>query len=867
LVTRVLVSLHRVSPGALCNDGSGLAQRDGMAYQLGVDLGTTFTAAAVAKGGRVEVTTLGPRSGLMPSAVYLRNDGEAMFGEAAWRRRLAEPDCVAREFKRHVGDPVPVVLDGVPYGADRLMAILLRRVVDTVAATEGEPAEGIVITYPAVWGPYKRDVLAAAFQRAEVEATTISEPEAVATNYAFDHRVEPGQVLAVYSLGAGCFEATVLRKTQTGFEILGDPEGIDRVGDLDEAVFDYVIRQIGGLLDVDTTEASTAAALARLRTECIEAKEALSYEVEVSIPVLLPSVQTEVRLRRADFEAMARPLLEETTAALSRVVRSAKLVPTDLSAVLLAGGSTRIPLVRSLLSSALGPSMTVLDQGDHAVAFGAALVAAERTAFYFSTSAGPVAAGVGNVIADRRRQMQLDDDVQFSVYRPSQVQPERWYPLLAFAHRTRPIEDVDGGVVNPVEEVERQARVLIHDELAPIKSNRSDASFGLVRGTGLRFQLWLEEGDVNPASVTIQWHEPVHRADFRIRVPAAADGRSVRGCVRIFMGVLIAGEVPFLLQVTSTAPATLTPEARTVARPYRQIFASYSRRDSAVVEAVARYISVTGDRYLIDVRNLRSGELWERRLEQLIEEADVFQLFWSQNSMRSPFVRQEWEYALALGRDEFVRPFYWDDQLPEDTAAGLPPASLRALHFAKLAIDLPTPLPPPTRSYVDELAESLNHDDLSLSNQQQLVGSLTQLVQGQDTRDAAVGLIRRLRSRHDLYLVVAQQIDELLRLEPPAAAGEWISPEPQAAPPTAPYPPPPPATPPTAGQQPESEPPSFAPPSYEQPGYGQYGQPSGYGQPGDGYASPRVTDGRRVPILIAIVVVVVIVTLLVAFLR
>jgi hypothetical protein len=675
-----------------------------MTYQLGVDLGTTFTAAAVAKGGRVEITALETRSVLMRSVVWLAADGRELVGEAAWRRRLAEPDCVAREIKRHVGDPNPVLLDGVPYGADRLMAMLLRRVVDAVAATEGQSAEGIVITYPAVWGPYKRDVLAAALQREDVEATTITEPEAVATYHASDHRVEPGQILAVYSLGGGQFEATVLRKTHTSFEILGDPVGIDRVGDIDDAVFDYVVRQVGGLFDVDTTDASTAAALARLRAECIEAKEALSYEIEVSIPVFLPNVQTEVRLSRADFEAMVRPLLEETTAALGRVLRSAKLAPTDLSAVLVAGGSTRIPLVRRLLSSALGRSITILEQGDHAVALGAALVAAKRSGPDVGTAEG-VSVGAG-VMRGRRRQMQLDDDVQFTVYRPSQVQPDRWYPLLAFAHRTTPIEDVDGGVVDPVKVVERQARVLLDDELVSFQPTRSDASFGLVRGSGLRFQLWLEQGDVNPASVTLQWHEPVHRAEFRIRVPAAADGRSIRGGVRIFMGVLIVGEVPFRLQVTSTAPATLTPEARTAARPYRQIFASYSRRDVAVVEAVARYISVTGDRYLIDVRNLRSGELWERRLEQLIEQADVFQLFWSQNSMRSPFVRQEWEYALALGRDEFVRPFYWDEQLPEDRAADLPPASLRALHFAKLAIDLPPPPPAPTRSYLDELADS-----------------------------------------------------------------------------------------------------------------------------------------------------------------
>ena len=323
-----------------------------MTYQLGVDLGTTHTTAAMAKDGRLTFTALGTRrSTLIPSLVYVGADGDVLVGEGAWRRSLTEPDRVAQDFKRHVGDPVPVVLGGVPYGADRLFAMLLRGVVDAVTATEGEPAERIVITYPAAWGAYKRDVLAAAVRSAEIEATTITEPEAAATYYAWLHRVEPGQILAVYSLGGGRFEATVLRKMQSGFEMLGDPEGIDRVGEIDDAVFDYAVRQVRGRFDVDTNDASTATALARLRDECITAKETLSHEHEVSIPVRLPSVQTDVRLSRADFEVMVRPLLEATTAALGRVLRSAKLAPADLNAVLLVGRSTRIPLVRTLLSA------------------------------------------------------------------------------------------------------------------------------------------------------------------------------------------------------------------------------------------------------------------------------------------------------------------------------------------------------------------------------------------------------------------------------------------------------------------------------------------------------------------------------------
>jgi len=94
---------------------------------------------------------------------------------------------------------------------------------------------------------------------------------------------------------------------------------------------------------------------------------------------------------------------------------------------------------------------------------------------------------------------------------------------------------------------------------------------------------------------------------------------------------------------------------------------------------------------LRDWIDLRAGENWSDRLKELIHEADVFQLFWSWNSMRSANVQREWEYALSLGRPNFVRPTYWETPIPRDSAKGLPPAALNALHFHRLALgpDLP----------------------------------------------------------------------------------------------------------------------------------------------------------------------------------
>ena len=110
-----------------------------MPYELGIDLGTTYTAAAVYRDGRVTAVTLGNRAAAIPSVVLLREDGDLLTGEAASRRAASEPDRVAREFKRRLGDPTPLFLGSTPYSAESLTAKLLRWVIQTVTAREGEP--------------------------------------------------------------------------------------------------------------------------------------------------------------------------------------------------------------------------------------------------------------------------------------------------------------------------------------------------------------------------------------------------------------------------------------------------------------------------------------------------------------------------------------------------------------------------------------------------------------------------------------------------------------------------------------------------------------------------------------------------------
>jgi YVTN family beta-propeller protein len=348
-------------------------------YWLGLDVGTTFSAAGVVRDGRAEIVGLGHHAAVVPSLLFLREDNSFVVGDVAARRGVAEPGRLARGFKRRFGDPTPVLLGGSPFSADALTSQMFRYLAAAVAQQEGAGPEAVAVTCPANWGPYKTELLGQALRAAGLsDALVLSEPEAAAVYYASTERVEPGQVVAIYDLGGGTFDSAVLRKTDLGFELLGAPEGIERLGgiDFDDAVLAHVQGFLGDALSrLDMDDPASLAALARLRGDCVDAKEALSDDTDVSIPVLLPTVQTEVRLTRSEFEAMIRPTLWETTAALSRALASARVTADELHAVLLVGGSSRIPMVGQLVAAELGRPVALDVHPKHAVAQGAALAA------------------------------------------------------------------------------------------------------------------------------------------------------------------------------------------------------------------------------------------------------------------------------------------------------------------------------------------------------------------------------------------------------------------------------------------------------------------------------------------------------------
>ena len=356
-----------------------------MSYALAVDVGTSYTAAAVVRFNQgpnavPECLPLGTRGASVPSVVYYPEEGAVLVGEAAERRGLDSPERVVREFKRRIGDDVPFVLGTLVLRPEDVYATVARWVADRATEREGGPASAIFLTHPAAWGNHRLSVVRDALAAHGLEnVTLLPEPEAAALHYASQVRVEEGSTIAVYDLGGGTFDTAVLRKCGSSrFELLGHPEGIEDLGgaDFDAAVFRYVAAHTGNALDdLDTGDPAVLGALTRLRRECVEAKEALSADSESTIPVLLPGIQQQIRLVRSEFEALIEEPVRETVEALEHSLAQLHLVPADLSTVLLIGGSSRIPLVAQVVSEELDRPIAVDADPKSSICLGAAVAA------------------------------------------------------------------------------------------------------------------------------------------------------------------------------------------------------------------------------------------------------------------------------------------------------------------------------------------------------------------------------------------------------------------------------------------------------------------------------------------------------------
>jgi len=343
-------------------------------YSLGIDLGTTFSAAAtVDETGLASMVGLGNRAMEIPTVVHVAPDGGLSVGELAERQATTDPTGIAREFKRRVGDTTPIYAGGATFTPEGLTAHVLRWVVEQTVERVGERPAQVTLTHPATWTTFNVEKLVAAAELAGLTAVrTCPEPVAAAHHYAAHHSVAVGDRLCIYDLGGGTFDVCILVKTDDGFEILGKPTGIPFLGgaDFDQLIISAVVEGLSALnCDVEPDDPGIAA----LRRECVDAKEALSADVEAVIPVRLQGLSTTYRITRSEFEAMIDAAVELTIEATGHALRSAGVSAGDLAAIVLVGGSSRIPLVSQKLEHAFKCRIAVNTHPKHEVALGAAL--------------------------------------------------------------------------------------------------------------------------------------------------------------------------------------------------------------------------------------------------------------------------------------------------------------------------------------------------------------------------------------------------------------------------------------------------------------------------------------------------------------
>lgn len=257
---------------------------------------------------------------------------------------------------------------------------------------------------------------------------------------------------------------------------------------------------------------------------------------------------------------------------------------------------------------------------------------------------------------------------QFSAYYPREVTANAWQPLRAYVF-------LPGAATAVAADAVQELGAL----LPTYREVERTSSVGIAEGALITATPELAGFQFNPPSAQVGFFEDWQRFDFRLRASAAPLDQASNGRITFHVEGLIVADIPLSIYVGAAARAGSTPPLMTSPRPiYQSIFCSYSHQDTQIVERVERAYKALGLTFLRDVITLRSGQDWDDELLRLIDNADIFQLFWSNAASASAAVRKEWEHALSLKRQDaaFIRPVYWQQPMP-------PPApELAAIHFA-----------------------------------------------------------------------------------------------------------------------------------------------------------------------------------------
>jgi molecular chaperone DnaK (HSP70) len=348
-------------------------------YRLGIDFGTSNTVAVVRERDGGTRPVLFDGFPLLPSAVCVALEGSGLLvGREAIHAARVRPERFEPHPKRRI-DEGTVLLGDTEYPVEHLIAAVLARVkAEAVRANGGEPAE-VVLTFPAAWGQRRRGTLLAGAQLAGLGSPElVAEPVAAASYFAAatGTRVPPGGCVAVYDFGAGTFDASVVARTAEGWEVLASDGLLDAGGlDVDAAIVEHLdtvfsaghpeqMRRLG-----EPQTGADRRARHNLWEDVRTAKEILSRSSSTYIHV--PLVEQDAPLGREQLERLARPVVDRTVA-MTRSVLSGVVADRPLAGLFLVGGSSRMPLVATLLHQATGAAPTVMEQPELAVAEGGA---------------------------------------------------------------------------------------------------------------------------------------------------------------------------------------------------------------------------------------------------------------------------------------------------------------------------------------------------------------------------------------------------------------------------------------------------------------------------------------------------------------
>ncbi len=360
-----------------------------MSKIIGIDLGTSNTAASVMEGGKATIipsaegTSVGGKA--FPSYVAFAKDGQLLVGEPARRQAVANPEGTFMAFKRKMGtDHKYKAPDGKTYTPQQLSAFLLQKVKRDAEAFLGDKVEKAVITVPAYFNDNQRQATKDAGQIAGLEVVRIvNEPTAACLAYGIDKKGKEEKIM-VFDLGGGTLDVTIMDFGHGVFEVMST-SGDTQLGgtDMDNALIDYIAGEFKKETGFDVRKDPMA--MQRVREAAEKAKIELSttFETEINLPYLtavdnVPKHLT-MKLTRAKLESLVEPIVKRCKQSIDQALGDAKLKASDITRIILVGGPTRMPIVQKFVEDYVGKKVERGIDPMECVATGAAVQAAVLT--------------------------------------------------------------------------------------------------------------------------------------------------------------------------------------------------------------------------------------------------------------------------------------------------------------------------------------------------------------------------------------------------------------------------------------------------------------------------------------------------------